>query len=418
MSDKLQTIIGGLFVICASLVVWGLIGNGFAFLQRIQMIGFSGAANNMAEKPVIRLSPVDQMSIEVAGLNTCSLSRLKRAKPSSADWAKFFVVHTGSKVISENPPMLGDYSIVDNAVRFTPRFPLVQGLTYTARFDTAFFEDKFGPSQPEKESSTQPVIETRLEAPKGTAKSTTIVTQIYPSADKLPANQLKFYIRFSSPMNLGEAYQHVRLIDESGKEVSDVFLRIDQELWDSTRERFTLLLDPGRIKRGLRSNLEDGSPLRGGKSYRLVIDGGWRDGNGNLLGKEFEKRFMVIDADRTSPNYRTWKFIAPSAGTLEPLKLILDEPLDRALLEQMIEVFSADGRRLEGRVEISGNEKEWHFVPKAVWSAGSYSVRVDAKIEDRAGNNLKHLFDVDLIDKRSRRLSPEQVQLKFEVVGK
>jgi hypothetical protein len=193
---------------------------------------------------------------------------------------------------------------------------------------------------------------------------------------------------------------------------------IDQELWDSTRQRFTLLLDPGRIKRGLRSNLKDGPPLREGRSFRLVVDGGWRDGHGNLLGMDFEKQFTVMDADRTSPNYRSWKITVPSGGSLEPLKLIFDEPLDRALLEQMIEVDHAGGRRLEGRIEIGGNETEWHFIPKTPWSVGRYCVRVDGKIEDRAGNNLKHLFDVDLNEKRSRRLSPDEVKLQFEVVGK
>jgi hypothetical protein len=160
------------------LVVWGLIGDGFSFLRRIQMLGFSGASRGNAEKPLIRLSQssgqADQITIEVTGLNSCSLSRLKKAKLSSTDWAKLFAVHAGTATIPDNLVMSGDYGIIDNAIRFTPRSPLVRGLTYTARFDTPLFEEKFGPLQPERESSTQPVIETRLMAPRETAISTTI----------------------------------------------------------------------------------------------------------------------------------------------------------------------------------------------------------------------------------------------------
>ena len=62
-------------------------------------------------------------------------------------------------------------------------------------------------------------------------------------------------------MSTGDAYQHIRLLDETGREVPRAFLQTAHELWDERRQRFTLILDPGRIKRGLRANLEDGAPL-------------------------------------------------------------------------------------------------------------------------------------------------------------
>ena len=71
-------------------------------------------------------------------------------------------------------------------------------------------------------------------------------------------------------MSFGDAYRHIRLLDEAGREVPRAFLQTAHELWDARRQRFTLILDPGRIKRGLRSNVEVGAPLREGGRYRLV----------------------------------------------------------------------------------------------------------------------------------------------------
>ena len=38
----------------------------------------------------------------------------------------------------------------------------------------------------------------------------------------------------------------------SGQAVADPFLELDEELWSTDGRRFTLLFDPGRIKRGLK----------------------------------------------------------------------------------------------------------------------------------------------------------------------
>ena len=172
-------------------------------------------------------------------------------------------------------------------------------------------------------------IETTVTLPRKTTTAT-VLAQVYPTADELPANQLKFYLDFSAPMSFGDAYRHIRLLDGDGREVPRAFLQTAHELWDARRQRFTLILDPGRIKRGLRSNVENGAPLRAGDTYRLAIAADWRDGEGNPLREPFEKRFRVIAADRTSPAADLWHLSAPAAGTTEPLELAMNEPLDCA----------------------------------------------------------------------------------------
>ena len=274
-------------------------------------------------------------------------------------------VHSGP---TDAPPMLGRISVEGDRVVFHPRFPLVPGLSYRVRVNDT---------------------EQTITIPKTATAPATHVAQIFPTANELPANQLKFYVEFSAPMSIGDVYRHIRLLDENGHDVPRAFLQTAHELWDSERKRFTLILDPGRIKRGLRANLESGAPLREGGRYRLVIDEAWRDGDGNPLRETFTKSFTVIAADRTMPNPQTWRVTAPAAGTTDSLRLHFDEPLDRALLEDIIVPDVA------GNIEITAGETEWIFRPKQPWREGQFAVHVPAQIEDRAGNNLRRLFDED-----------------------
>src|SRR5262249_58737339 len=121
---------------------------------------------------------------------------------------------------------------------------------------------------------------------------------VYPSADVLPENLLKFYLHFSAPMSRGHSYDHIHLQDEAGKDVKLPFLEIDEELWDPTMTRLTLFIDPGRIKRGVRPLEEIGPALESGKSYTLVIDREWKDAAGNPLRDAFRKTFKVGPTDR------------------------------------------------------------------------------------------------------------------------
>ena len=115
------------------------------------------------------------------------------------------------------------------------------------------------------------------------------MAQVYPTADRLPENQLKFYVVFSAPMARGGVYRHINLLDERGKAVDLPFLELDQELWDKSAQRLTVFCDPGRIKRGLKPREEFGPVLVEGKRYTLVIDTGLEDANGNPLKERFQK---------------------------------------------------------------------------------------------------------------------------------
>lgn len=367
------------------------------YIAMLALLSQAGGGEASAEAAEIRLGPGGE-TIEVAGLGARLIERL--IKEPLADCSRILEVYPGERIPNQEeglPPMLGSCSVDAGRIVFRPRFPLRAGLKYTARLMAGESEIVAALTLPEQADAPS----TRVEA-------------IYPSDDLLPANQLKFYLHFSAPMSIGEAYARLHLYDEAGREVPRPFLRLDAELWDPSRRRMTLLLDPGRIKRGLRSNLEDGPPLKEGGRYRLAIDREWRDGEGRALEAGYEKTFSVAADDRQTPDWRKWRIVGPGAEGAGMLRLVFDEPMDRALLERMIEVCDESGERVSGRIEIADGEREWRFRPDAAWREGRYEVRVDRRIEDRAGNSLERLFDADLREKESAE-SSGNIVLRFEV---
>jgi hypothetical protein len=224
----------------------------------------------------------------------------------------------------------------------------------------------------------------------------TQVVAVYPTGDHVPANLLKIYIEFSGPMREGDAAARARLVDERGHTVEGAFLRLDEELWDPSRRRLTLLLDPGRVKRGLKANVQSGAPLRAGQTITLEVDGAWLDAAGRPLVAGVRRQWRVDAADRVSPDPARWRIDAPEAGTRAALTVLFGEPLDRALLARFLRVEAADGRAAPGEATVGPHESSWRIVPAAPWSADTYHLAIDARLEDLAANRLSSLFDVDL----------------------
>jgi hypothetical protein len=251
-------------------------------------------------------------------------------------------------------------------------------------------------------SASAPASEAEAEAERATR-----VIDVFPTADRVPENLLKVYVEFSAPMPEGEALARIRLLDDREREIDGAFLRLDAELWDPSRRRLTLLLDPGRVKRGLRANLEAGAPLREGHAVTLAIDGAWRDETGRPLAAGVRKRWQVAAADRSSPDPRRWHIAAiPTAGTRGPLALDFGEPLDRALLARFLTVEDAQGRPVQGEAIVCAREASWQFTPAALWQDADYHLAVDVRLEDLAANRISAPFDVDLAHPQARPEAP------------
>ena len=302
-----------------------------------------------------------------------------------------FAVYVDS--LSGAPPLAGSLSERDGAVVFAPRFPPSPGLRYRAECSAhkAFFD---------------------IPAPERSA--TTVVEQVFPSADTLPENLLKFYLHFSAPMSKGFAYDKVRLLDGSGQEVELPFLEIDEELWDADYRRLTLLFDPGRIKTGLVPNQEVGIALRPGRRYTLAIDEGWEDAERNPLKASFKKQFSVVEADTTPPSPRNWTVTSPE-GANEPVIVDFPEPLDEALLRRVVSVVTSTGSAVRGTVEISRGETRWAFTPDQPWATGRYRIEAQTILEDLAGNSIERPFEVDVFEKVEDQIFQKTASIPFRV---
>jgi hypothetical protein len=222
---------------------------------------------------------------------------------------------------------------------------------------------------------------------------------------------LKFYLHFSAPMSRGDSYRHVTLLDETNQPVELPFVEIGEELWDERQQRLTLLLDPGRIKQGLKPHEDVGPPLVAGNSYTVVIDQDWLDANRQSLAEEFRKSFRVGPADRKQPTAETWRIEAPAAESAHPLVVHFGESLDHALLLRCLAVNETG---IPGEISISEKETIWQFVPHQPWQAGWYTLRVDTRLEDLAGNSIQRAFEESEATIATPKV-PARLEIPFEI---
>ncbi len=315
--------------------------------------------------------------------------RIEGWKPVG-DPASVLSVYVGSS----DTPMLGSYAVENGSLVFHPRFPLSSGSSYRVEFHTPGEEP----------------VGAVFDGPPRKAGPQTRILQIYPSSFRLPANALKLYIVFSAPMSRSEAWRCIKLLDEKRQPVDLPFLEIQQELWNPDSTRLTVLFTPGRIKRGLVPNQEDGPPLHEGGRYSLMIDEKWADAEGLPLAGTFVKEFEVGPADRTPPEPKQWKITPPKAGTRDALVLDFGKPMDYALLQRVVNVPG-----VPGAVEIGEFEREWRFTPDQPWKAGDHRIEVDTALEDLSGNGVNRPFDIDVFEKVTKTIERKTVSLPFRI---
>ncbi len=369
---------------------------------------FRAEAQETSEKPRIELKQSSQgaSSFVVVGLNKATLAVLERQGPAGT-LDDTFAVYAGAGDIAGRNPMLGETRVEGGVLVFTPRFPLEAGLPYQAILR---LEGKLA------NSSDSQTISKIFTLKRGTT-SAARVQHIFPTTDTVPENLLKFYLHFSHPMSRGEAYRHVRLMETSGKSVDDPFLELGEELWDSSGTRFTLLFDPGRIKRGLKPREEIGPALEEGKSYTLIISAKWPDAQGQPLASDFRKTFQVISPDDDQPRTSNWRLSPPKVQTRDPLELRFPESLDHAMLQRVLRVVDSNGASVPGAVHVSQAETHWRFIPQQDWDAGEYVLRIDSALEDLAGNSIRRPFEVDMTRPVTQHEDVLYSEIRFQIAS-
>ncbi len=285
-------------------------------------------------------------------------------------------VGTAKGCCDDRIPVAGRYALENNLLSFTPAFGFNAGAAYVARVQGAQSEELIP-----------------FSIPSAVAAVPAAVTEIYPSGVTLPENVLRFYIHFSVPMTPRVAFDYIKLRDATGSADEAAFMRFKQELWNEDRTRLTVLIDPGRIKREVATNVELGPALLAGQRYTLSVDDGWPSADGASVLPAFDRSFLVSDALRTRPDTRLWTVNAPCAGTREPLTISFDRPFDRHLLTQALRLETGTVLDIDGAIQIGDTERTWSFKPHQPWPLEDLYLVANPLLEDVAGNNFRDLLD-------------------------
>ena len=378
------------------------------------LVSFCAAACRATSSPPPRIElkqlSVGMAGVEIVGLSSGDLSALSASTLTPDDWTALLRITVGDADNADRPAVLGTYAVGDGVLRFTPRFPFDPGQRYDVRLDPS----RLPSSSAAEEGWRRQVIRTSVALPADEGRATTRVVAVFPGADDVPENLLRMYILFSGPMSLGGASGHVQLLDEHERVVEDPFLPLDVDLWNDNRTRYTVLFDPGRVKRGILPNEELGRALAAGRRYTLVVDDGWRDAAGQKLAAPFRRSFRAGTPAERALDPQEWRIAAPNARTRDPLVVTFPASLDHGLLQRALTV-SLNGDRVTGDVETDAGETRWRFSPAAPWRAGEYQLHASSILEDVAGNRIGRPFEVEELAAGRLRSEARSAALPFVV---
>jgi hypothetical protein len=327
-----------------------------------------------------------QPVVVLGGLSSRDLSALERANLSREAWTSLLrvTVKTDGRAASAAIPVTGSYAIANGSVRFTPMFPLDPGRQYDVVFDPA--------ALPEAGLGDMPKVSNVVATPPAPATPPTRITAIYPSGPTVPSNLLRMYVEFSGPMGTRTGQDYIRIADGKGADIPGALLPLDTDLWNSDRTRFTVLFDPGRVKRGILPNRMMGRPLKPGMTFTLAVRREWPDAHGKPLVSEFRKDYRVGPPVERALATSDWRVAPPAAGSRDPLVVTFRAPMDRGLAQRALTVVRGDAE-IAGEVRVEAAETEWRFTPNEPWQAGDHAISVLPVLEDVSGNRIGTAFE-------------------------
>jgi hypothetical protein len=209
--------------------------------------------------------------------------------------------------------------------------------------------------------------------------------RISPQSNVLPANTLRFYIHFAKS---GEAHfdrDQLWLLNEEEQVVPDPFLVLSQELWSADGRRLTVLMEPGRIKRGLGADPAHEPALLVGRTYSFVV---------TCLGQTARHTFRVCDPVLEAIDETRWNIVSPNVGSLDPAVLHFGRVMDAALCEDEIGILTPSGEVVQTRASLTPDGTAMQLIPSHPWSAGELRLVVSERLEDVCGNRLGEALDL------------------------
>lgn len=327
-----------------------------------------------------------QPAIVLSGLSRGDLAALQRADLSPEAWAAVLRLSVSSESAppSSTAPVAGRYTVADGTVRFTPMYPLDPGRRYQVVFDPA--------AATGASIGHLTKVSSQVSMPAAAPTPPVTVTGVYPTGPAVPSNLLRMYIEFSGPMGSRTGQEFVTIVDARGAEMHGALLPLDTDLWNGDHTRFTILFDPGRVKRGILPNRLMGRPLRPGDTFTLVVRRDWPDAHAKPLASEFRKVYRVGQPIERPLATAQWRIAPPAAGSREALHVTFPAALDHGLVQRALAVLRGEAE-IPGEVSIGSGETEWRFVPRNPWSAGAHAIAVLPVLEDPAGNRIGQAFE-------------------------
>jgi len=232
------------------------------------------------------------------------------------------------------------------------------------------------------------------------ARSAPALAALHPATGEVPANLLRLYLDFSEPMGGDDVFEHLRLLDASGRPVADAFREL--ELWSRNRTRLMVYIHPGRVKTGLAMGGEFGPVLEGGKTYTLELTPGMKSLRGRATGTGFRRELRVGPPLTSKPDLARWGLEASRSG----LTLVCDRWMDQAGLEDWLRVEGVPGRWIvEGRRVT--------FLVAELFP-GRYTLTANAEMEDVCGNSFQRTFETRPDASRPEDY-PQSVSRDFQV---
>jgi hypothetical protein len=224
------------------------------------------------------------------------------------------------------------------------------------------------------------------------------LAQVFPSADVLPSNLLRFHLRFARTVEVFDVNEHLRLVDTSeGAEqiVAHPFLDLSDGLWSADGLTLTVLLHPGRVKLGLASHEARGAALLTSRSYELQMRS--EIDLEDIVASKNEwrtlKRFLVSEALDNSMDVTGFAVEAPRADTRAPLRLNLKRVVDRLAIENYVAVTDENGAIVPIDVVTSRSDMTILLRPLNPWRVGTYTVHFANEFEDVSGNRFSASFE-------------------------
>jgi len=347
------------------------------------------------------LSNPNRPAVILSGLARRDLRALEAAasRAENVGWTPLFRVSVAPQEEPGAVAVSGEYTVSNGMVRFTPVLPFEGGRTYYATFDPGAAR---GGTLAHLSKLTR-----QLSTPAPPQAPPVHVGAVYPSGPMVAANLLRMYVEFSGAMGILPGEHYITLLDADGNEISGALLPLDTELWNREHTRFTILFDPGRVKRGILPNRAMGRPLKEGGSFTLLVRREWPDAQGRPLDAEFRKTYRVGPAVERPITPADWRIAAPAAGSRDPVVVTFATGLDRGLLQRALNV-SRGREAVPGDTRVGAGETQWTFAPQVAWAPGDYTLVVQPELEDPAGNRIGRAFEArDPAD--DTRLPPARV---------